>query len=70
MPTVIPWVNASRSDGEAPARTSTASIAAITPWDWSSGVLGILAVWSRSPSSRAASVKVPPTSTPRSIART
>ena len=40
------------------------------PRDWSSGVVGTFAVCRRSPSSSAASVKVPPTSTPSSMART
>ena len=50
----------------APACPSTASIAAITPADWSPGVVGDFAVWMRSPSTRTASVNVPPTSTPSS----
>src|SRR5687767_2541036 len=37
----------------------------MTPSDWSPGVLGTLPVTSRSPVNRAASVNVPPTSTPR-----
>ena len=53
----------------APARRSTSSTAAITPSDWSSGVVGSFAVWTVSPSKRTASVKVPPTSTPSSIRR-
>ena len=50
----------------APARSSAASTAASTPSDWSSGVVGALAVTSRSPTATTASVKVPPTSTPSS----
>ena len=37
MPTVIPWAKTSTSPAAAPARASTASTAAITPRDWSSG---------------------------------
>ena len=51
-------------------RSSAASTAAITPSDWSSGVVGALAVISRPSSASTASVKVPPTSTPSSIGRT
>ena len=40
------------------------------PADWSSGVVGTFAVWTRSPSNRTASVKVPPTSTPSSMRST
>ena len=69
MPTVIPWVNASIAEGSAPAAASAASIAATTPRDSSPGVVGTFAVCSRSPSSSAASVKVPPTSTPSSMRR-
>ena len=54
---------------EAPARSSAASTAASTPSDWSSGVVGALAVTSRPPTASTASVKVPPTSTPSSIGR-
>src|SRR5262249_48056360 len=68
VPTVIPWVSDSTWSVWAPARRRTSSTTAITPSDWSDGVVGAFAVWRRSPSSRAASVKVPPTSTPRSIA--
>src|SRR5829696_5322562 len=66
----MPWVKPWTSCGSDPARPRTSSTAAITPRDWSSGVLGTLAVWSTSPSSSAASVKVPPTSTPSNIAPT
>ena len=47
MPTVIPWANDSTSPAPAPARSSTASTAAITPRDWSSGVVGAFAVCRR-----------------------
>src|SRR4051794_26834711 len=65
----MPCANASTSAASRCARSSAARTAAITPRDWSSGVLGALAV-TRRPSSRArtASVNVPPTSTPSSIA--
>ena len=53
----------------APARSSTAVTAFRTPSDWSSGVVGAFAVTSRPPTASTASVKVPPTSTPRSIGR-
>jgi len=63
---VVPWANASTSSADAPARSSAAVTAARTPSDWSSGVVGDLAVTSRSPMATTASVKVPPTSTPSS----
>jgi hypothetical protein len=69
VPTVMPWTKRSTPSAPAAARSSAASTAAITPSDWSLGVLGALAVTSRSPSSRAASVNVPPTSTPSSTRR-
>src|SRR4051794_13691961 len=66
----MPWTKRSTSSALAPALSSAAFTASITPSDWSLGVLGALAVIRRSPSSSAASVNVPPTSTPRSIAAT
>ncbi len=69
VPTVIPWAKDSTAPASRPARRSTSSTAAITPADWSSGVVGSFAVWTDSPSSRTASVKVPPTSTPSSMRR-
>ena len=65
--TVIPWENSSISSGERSARTSAASTAAITPSDWSPGVVGDLAVTRRPSNASTASVKVPPTSTPKSM---
>src|SRR3954463_4359450 len=50
----------------APAASAAAATAVRTPCDWSSGVVGALAVWTRSPATRTASVNVPPPSTPRS----
>ena len=67
MPTVIPWAKTSTSAAPAPARSSTASTARITPSDSSRGVVGTLAVCTAPSSSRTASVKVPPTSTPKSM---
>ena len=69
MPTVMPCVKARRSPLFAPARSSTSVIAATTPRDWSPAVVGTFAVCRRSPASSAASVNVPPTSTPSSIGR-
>ena len=66
---VVPWANSSTSSPSSPARSSTAVTAFSTPSDWSSGVVGALAVTSRPPTASTASVKVPPTSTPRSIGR-
>src|SRR4051794_30253751 len=66
----MPCAKARTSPASRPARSSAARTAAITPSDWSSGVLGALAVTRRpSSSARTASVKVPPTSTPRSTGR-
>src|SRR4051812_29464561 len=66
--TVMPCANVSTSCGSRCARSSAARTASITPRDWSSGVLGALAVTRRpSSSARTASVNVPPTSTPNSI---
>ncbi len=65
--TVIPWENSATALASAPARSSTARTAARTPSDWSSGVVGALAVIRRPSTASTASVKVPPTSTPRSI---
>src|SRR3954451_14972916 len=67
VPTVMPCTKRSTSGARAPARSSAASTAAMTPSDWSAGVLGALAVTKPSGVSSAASVNVPPTSTPRSI---
>src|SRR4051812_8616225 len=66
----MPCTKRSTSSGRVPAFSSAASTAWITPSDWSRGVLGAFAVITRSPSSRTASVNVPPTSTPRSIGPT
>ncbi len=63
--TVVPCANALTRASE-PARSSAASTAAITPSDWSSGVVGAFAVTSRPSTKTTASVNVPPTSTPRS----
>ena len=65
-PTVMPCAKAVTSPGARPARASAASTAAITPSDWSSGVVGAFAVTSTPSPSRTASVNVPPTSTPSS----
>src|SRR3954468_13014311 len=67
--TVMPWAKTLTSSGFAPAASSAAETASITPSDWSLGVLGALAVCRRSPTTITASVNVPPTSTPRSIGR-
>src|SRR5688500_10297603 len=61
----MPWTKRPTSDVLAPARSSTACTASSTPADWSSGVLGAFAVTSPSGAASTASVKVPPTSTPR-----
>ncbi len=63
--TVIPCTKRSTWSGRAPALSRASVTARSTPSDWSSGVVGVLAVISRSAVSSAASVKVPPTSTPR-----
>ena len=68
--TVVPWAKTSTSLAERPAFSSAAVTAAITPSDWSWGVVGDLAVMMRPSSASTASVKVPPTSTPRSTGRT
>ena len=47
-----------------PARSSASETAAITPSDWSAGVVGTFAVTRRPAAASTASVKVPPTSTP------
>src|SRR5688572_19927736 len=65
VPTVMPCTKRSTSPASAPAADNASDTASITPSDWSAGVLGDFATTSRSPVSRAASVKVPPTSTPR-----
>ena len=70
VPTVIPWTNRSTSSARAPARSSAACTASSTPSDWSSGVVGAFAVTSPSGVASTASVKVPPTSTPRTTRRT
>src|SRR5215207_4973602 len=57
----MPWARAMT----APASTSEASMAFITPSDWSLGVEGTLAVRIPPSPSATRSVKVPPTSTPR-----
>src|SRR3954468_6182900 len=67
--TVMPWAKTLTSSGFAPAASSAAETASITPSDWSLGVLGALPVCRRSPTTITASVNVPPTSTPRSIGR-
>src|SRR5687768_10485935 len=59
--TVMPWARATT----APASTSEASMAFITPSDWSLGVEGTLAVRILPSPSATRSVNVPPTSTPR-----
>ena len=51
----------------ASARSSALRTAASTPSDWSSGVVGAFAVYSRPPAASTASVNVPPTSTPSSM---
>src|SRR3954469_16381535 len=66
--TVMPCARISTSSGVAPAASSAARTASITPSDWSRGVLGALAVCRRSPATSTASVNVPPTSTPSSMA--
>ena len=66
--TVIPCENSLTSSAERAAFSSTASTAAITPSDWSSGVVGDFAVTTRPSNASTASVNVPPTSTPRSMA--
>ena len=43
VPTVIPCAKAVTSLAREPARSSTAAIAASTPTDWSSGVVGAFA---------------------------
>src|SRR5918998_787790 len=58
--TVMPWARATT----APASTCEASIAFITPSDWSPGVDGTLAVRIPPSPSATRSVNVPPTSTP------
>src|SRR5439155_6366922 len=65
--TVMPWAKPLTSAGAAPAEASTASTAAMTPRDWSAGVVGALAVCRRPEATSTASVNVPPTSTPRSM---
>src|SRR5215204_5573242 len=57
----MPWARATT----APASTSEASMAFITPSDWSRGVEGTLAVRMPPSPSATRSVNVPPTSTPR-----
>ena len=42
--TVMPWPKLATSGGSTPARSSTSSTAAITPCDWSAGVVGTFAV--------------------------
>src|SRR4051794_13665501 len=61
----MPCTKRSTSPAAASARSSASRTAASTPSDWSDGVVGALPVTRRSPESSAASVKVPPTSTPR-----
>src|SRR5262245_46416021 len=65
----MPWAKTSMSSGLAPAASSAARTASIAPSDWSFGVLGALAVCRCSPATSTASVNVPPTSTPSSMAR-
>ena len=67
MPTVMPWTKRDTSPLEAPNDSSASDTAFMTPSDWSEGVVGDLPVTSRSRPSSTASVKVPPTSTPRII---
>src|SRR4051812_3876648 len=64
---VVPCANVSTPSADSPAFSSTALTASSTPSDWSSGVVGAFAVTSRPPTASTASVKVPPTSTPRSM---
>src|ERR1700743_3403132 len=68
--TVIPWENSATALASAPGRSSTARTAATTAYAWSLGDVGALAVIRRPSTASTASVKVPPTSTPRSIHRT
>src|SRR3954447_16680994 len=63
--TVIPCAKSVTSSACSPARANADSTAAMTPADWSPGVVGAFAVTTRSPTTSTASVKVPPTSTPR-----
>src|SRR5918999_3609551 len=65
VPTVMPCTKRSTSSASALAAASASRTASTTPSDWSAGGVGALPVTSRSPVSRTASVKVPPTSTPR-----
>lgn len=68
-------MNAVTSQAATPAAASASSAAAITPADWSPGVVGVLAVNTRRagagaaagppPVTTTASVNVPPTSTAR-----
>ncbi len=62
----MPCANSSTSPADAPACASAAPTAAMTPSDWSAGVVGDFAVTSRPPVASTASVNVPPTSTPSS----
>src|SRR5215212_403801 len=57
----MPWARATTT----PASISEASMAFITPSDWSLGVEGTLAVTTLPSPSATRSVNVPPTSTPR-----
>ena len=70
VPTVIPWANEVTSPAARPARSRAAVTASITPRDWSSGVVGAFAVVKRPSTTSTASVNVPPTSTPSSMAAT
>src|SRR5262249_37175141 len=65
--TVIPWEKPRTCAAARPARSSAAWTAAITPSDWSCGVVGAFAVTIRPSNATTASVNVPPTSTPSSI---
>ena len=67
--TVIPCENSSTCSADPLARASALRTAVITPSDWSRGVVGALAVISRPSTASTASVKVPPTSTPKTLGR-
>ena len=62
--TVMPWAKLATSRGPMPARSSTSATAAITPSDWSAGVVGTFPVKTPAGEASTASVNVPPTSTP------
>ena len=68
--TVMPCAKAVSSPASRPAAASAARTAAMTPSDWSAGVVGAFAVTIRPSTARTASVNVPPTSTPKQHAPT